>query len=283
MSETFLGAAPGTAGDAVVLGVPFDHGSIYSAGCAQAPSTLRSLTAGERAAGGIWDYTTRTKVLRRLRLSDAGDVSYGASIPRARYFAAVEDQAAAIARRAILVGLGGDHSVTLPLARGVARARGKLQIVQLDAHHDYAPVGAGRMPTHSNFVAFLARARAIRRVVQVGVRGFSSYLPRRPPRVVDVPLAALADSLEPGVPTYLTIDTDAFDPSIAPAVIHPMPDGLGWRDLDAVLDAIFARGCPIVAVDWTEYNPTLEARSHPTGMAIVFALIRILARLERRG
>lgn len=281
MNGTFLGAKPGTAGDAVVLGVPFDHGSIHSAGCAQAPATLRSLTAEERAADGIWDFATRSRVLSKMRLSDFGDVAYGASFPRTGYFGAVESAAARIARRAILVGLGGDHSVTLPLARGVARAHGPLQIVQLDAHHDYAPVRPGRMPTHSNFVTFLARVRAIRRIVQVGVRGYSSYLPRRPARVVDVRLGALAAALDPGVPTYLTIDTDAFDPSIAPAVVHPLPGGLAWSDLDIVLDAIFERGCPIVAVDWTEYNPMLDRSSHPTGMAIVFALIRILARLEK--
>ncbi|KFA94042.1 arginase family protein [Archangium violaceum] len=280
--EGFLGAAVGTGGDVVVIGVPFEQGSVQSAGCAQAPSTLRALTRGESISAGIWDYASRRRIIQGLSLSDAGDFEYRASIPRGTYFRTLEDFTSTLASEGrIPLGFGGDHSVTLPLARGVAKAHGRIQVVQLDAHHDYAPVARGRLPTHSNFVSFLARSPGIHRVVQLGVRGYSSWLPRRPRGVIDVPLADAADAIEPGLETYLTIDTDAFDPTLAPAVVHPMPGGLTWADLDQVLTLLARRRCAIVGLDWTEYNPTLEGRNFPTGIAIVHALIRVLGALDR--
>lgn len=283
MSGTFFGAPASTEGDVVVVGVPFDHGSIYSSGCRSGAATLRALTAAESVHDGIYDFRTRKKIVSRLRVGDLGDFSYRASQLKSAYFDEVEACAEGLARQgSVLLGLGGDHSVTLPLATGVARGRGRLQILQLDAHHDHAELSEHSQPTHSNFIGFLARVPEIERIVQVGVRGYSSMVPARLAKVEERSLEDAVTALEPGVPTYVTIDTDAFDPSIAPAVVHPLPDGLRWRDLDLLLGQLIEKRCPIVGLDWTEYNPDLEARSHPTGIAISFALARAMSALERQ-
>lgn len=280
---TFLGAAPGSNGDVVVIGLPYCHGSARGGGTMHGPGTLRLLTRGESIDDGIWDYRTRTQIIRRLRVADYGDIPYRASLSRRHWFDQVESLAHELAQRGIVpLALGGDHTITLPMARGVARALGRIQVVQLDAHHDYAPIHSDTHPTHSNFIAFLAAHPGIARIIQVGVRGYSSYLPVAPQNVVDCPLHEVGAHIEPEVPTYLTIDTDALDPCLAPAVMHPQPGGLTWDDVDRVIFTLIERGCPIVGVDWTEYDPELEGPAHPTGIAVVAALVRVLASIERQ-
>lgn len=283
MTGTLFGAEASTRGDVVVVGVPFDHGSVFSSGCRKAAATLRSLTAGEDIGAGIYDFSTREKIVSKLKVGDLGDFSYRSSLLRSAYFEEVERCTEGLARQgSVVLGLGGDHSVTLPLATGVAKGLGKLQILQLDAHHDYAPLHEESQPTHSNFVGFLARVPEVTKIVQVGVRGYSSMLPSGVDKAVERRVEDAAEALEPGVPTYVTVDLDAFDPTIAPAVVHALPGGLAWADLDTMLAALIDRGCPIVGFDWTEYNPELDGKNYPTGIAITHALVRALSALERQ-
>ena len=283
MNTTLWGATPGMQGDVVVIGAPFAHGSSRGGGLIHAPTTLRALTQGERIDRGLWDYATRRCVVQHLRLADCGDIVHRASMSRDTWWAQVEAVAHAVAvSGAIPLGLGGDHTITLPMVTGVARALGHLQVVQLDAHHDYTCLGSDTRPTHSNFVSFLATRPGIDRIVQIGVRGYSSFRPDPPAGVIEACVNTLSSLLIPGVPVYLTIDTDAFDPMLAPAVGHPIPGGLTWKDLDVVLEGIFELSCSVVGADWTEYDPDLDGRNHQTGTAITLALVRILSLIERQ-
>ena len=216
-----------------------------------------------------------------LRVGDIGDYIYRPSMDRSEYLHSVEECAEQLAKQRIVpLGLGGDHTVTLPLATGVADAYGEIQVLQLDPHHDYSELPKGVAPTHSNFISFLTRSRRIRKVVQVGVRGFSSLLPSAPRGVVQSTVAGLPTCLEKGVPVYVTIDTDALDPSLAHAVSHPLPRGLTWDQLDTIAKALLEIDCPVVGIDWTEYDPDLDTPNFRTGMGIVCALIRLLQVVE---
>ena len=280
-SGTLWGAAPGDGGNVVVFGVPFVHGVARGGGMFHAPDTLRLLTAGERIAEGIWDYSCRRRVIERLCVSDHGNIVHRASMRRSLWFAKVEGITHALAKRgAIPLGIGGDHTVALPLASGVAGAHGSVQVVHLDAHHDYTPIFPETCPTHSNFIGFLAARPDVERIVQVGLRGYSSLLPVPMEKVVQTSVEEMKSVLQAGVPVYLSIDTDVFDPSIAPAVWHPLPMGLSLADLDRILRTITGLGCPIVGVDWSEYDPELDGKNYPTGNVIVIALISILAAIE---
>ncbi|MCB9765940.1 MAG: arginase family protein [Alphaproteobacteria bacterium] len=281
--STLFGAPSGDEGQVVALGVAFAHGAARGGGVLHAPSTLRGLTASERLSEGILDYATDALVLSSLRLSDLGDLVHRASWPHRDFFDLVEATAVTLARQGkVVLGLGGDHAVSLPLARGVARAIGGLQVLQLDAHHDLAPLRPDSLPTHSNFVSFLARCPEVERVVQVGVRGYSSLRPEPTPGVVRSTVAGLAEALAPGVPVYLTVDSDAFDPSVLPAVRHPLPEGLTLGDLDRVLETVRRLDLPLVGADWTEYDVDLDPITLRSGQVVVFGLVRLLAALQRQ-
>lgn len=281
--STFFGSPAGDQGKVVALGVRFSHGSARGGGTLHAPMSLRSLTAAEEYETGLWDYASGKRILDGLSLSDAGDLTHRASCSPVDFFSAVEARIYALSRAArVPLCIGGDHSITLPAVRGVARAIGPVQIVQLDAHHDDTPVEAGSLPTHSNFVSFLLHIPQVLKVVQVGVRGYSSIPPRAHGKLHRCTPSQVCGLLDPAVPVYLTIDSDAFDPSFLPAVRHPMPLGLSLSDLDVVLDAVQTSNARVVGVDWTEYDPDLDQANYQSAQFILFGLLRTLACIERQ-
>lgn len=55
---------------------------------------------------------------------------------------------------------------------------------------------------------------------------------------------------------YLTIDIDVFDPSVAPAVGHPEPDGIFWFQFQELLKEVFKS--KVVGLDLVEIEPIEE-------------------------
>ena len=274
---TLLGSTAGSEGQIVVMGFPFDHGTEHRMGSHAAPAALRlhSNALGLRD-GALWDAAERRSLCAEASISDLGDLLYRADEPRSAYLDRLREvsaKAAAAGKRPL--SLGGDHLITLPIVQGLLGTHPELQVVQIDAHSDYAVVRETALPTHATFVAHLLRDTGVRRVIQIGVRGVI-HLPRpMPERLLQIGVAELEAALLPGVPVYLTIDTDGFDPSLAPAVGYPSPGGLRWCDLTAILQVLRRHQAGLVGADWVEYNPEYDTRNNATATAIVMALAHV--------
>jgi arginase family enzyme len=281
--DTLFGVHSGTDGKTLVVGVPFDHGSTHFPGSALGPQILRHLSSDLRAKDGtLIDLGSGKHFLDAGQITDLGDIPYSACRGRERYLSDLEQLAYALIRenkRPLF--LGGDHLISLPLIRGVARATGGLQVIQIDAHTDCAPVKSDDLPTHANFIAFLNEEKAVDSIVQIGVRGLTSSEARLPTKVQSLRNAEeLSSILVPGLPVYLTVDTDGFDPALFTAVGHPEPEGLEPRALEAILSEIHSAGCPIVGVDWTEYNPQFDTKNYFCGRMILRQIARILRSMQ---
>ena len=102
--------------------------------------------------------------------------------------------------------------------------------------------------------------------VQVGIRSLSAEEAKAIPRlntkiywakdIARLPLkswvAKVLEDLNPNV--YLTIDLDAFDPSVVPATGTPEPGGLDWYQITALIRAV-ASHKKIVGMDVVELLP----------------------------
>jgi len=146
----------------------------------------------------------------------------------------------------LLAVLGGEHTISAGVARGLARAVGadKLVAVQIDAHADLRDTYEHTPWSHA---CAARRIQEVCPVFQIGIRNLSAeeeVFRRGCSRVKTVFaeeavesntfLTSLADFVR-GMDVYLTIDLDGLDPSIMPAVGTPEPGGLSWsRTLDAV-------------------------------------------------
>lgn len=277
---TLFGCETGVGGRVVVIGLPYDRGTAPGcAGSAAAPQVLRRLSAPEVLRvkqGSLYDLGRREIVFPGHMISDLGDLRYRPSQSDDEYLEFVAHAITLVAcEDKCPLLLGGDHLVTLFALRGLAQAGRRVQVVQLDAHHDYDIVEPGERPTHATFVSFIAAEGLAERVIQIGVRGLSWGAPPVPSAVVSVTLADLRAALLPGVDVYLTIDTDAFDPSVAPAVHYPEPSGLTFAEFSEVLDVLVAAKLRGAGADWTEYSPALDAANHLTGRLILHGLARI--------
>lgn len=241
-----------------LLGIPWDEKSSFQRGAANGPAAIRAAFRSDST--NTWNEDVADVA---VLLEDAGDLSLEGSpdVPAQIALAATE----LLTRRARPVFLGGDHGVTVPLARGVHRAIGPVTVLHFDAHPDlYAELGGDRY-SHACPITRILEEGLAGRVVQCGIRTMNREQEEQARRF-GVEVVAMRAGLEamrravervPG-PLYLSLDLDSLDPAFAPGVSHPEPGGLATRDLVSLIQAIPAGS--LVAADIVELNPSNDLR-----------------------
>lgn len=185
--------------------------------------------------------------------------------------AAVAAIAAAVAEAArsgkLVVGLGGEHTVSVGFGRGLLQALGgPITVVQIDAHCDLRDSYEGSPYSHACIARRLLEEEGIEQVLQLGIRSLSpeeiSFARMHPDRVriwfsEDVHAggwqAELISRIR-GRRVYLTIDVDGLDPSIVPATGTPEPDGLTWAETLTILRTV-AHAANVIGLDCVELAP----------------------------
>lgn len=169
----------------------------------------------------------------------------------------------------LVLGLGGEHSISPAIVRGVRRAHpAALTVVQIDAHADLRDSYEGERCSHA-----CAMRRILEEnpgpVVQIGIRSFSReeaefmrvaqgrvnvFTMKRIGETGHADLLRQIRGLVKGRDVYLSIDVDGLDPSVVPATGTPEPGGLSWRQaLDIVVTV--AGASRLVAMDCVELAP----------------------------
>jgi agmatinase len=235
-----------------LIGLPYDASSSYLRGSAAAPPLIR---AALRSSAGN-HYTERGADLSQL--SDAGDIlmSEDAATARGQIETAI---AAVVSTNLVPIALGGDHSITYPIMRAVAKQHRSITILHIDAHGDlYDDFESDRF-SHACPFARIMEEGLCDRLVQVGIRTLTPHQRDQIRRfgVDTIEMQHFAGGARPAVtgPVYLSIDIDGLDPAFAPGVSHREPGGLTVRD---VLTMIHGVGGPIVGADVVEFNPSQD-------------------------
>jgi arginase family enzyme len=118
--------------DVALLGIPYDGGTSYRSGARFGPRAVREQSSLIRP----WNPVLKVHPFERLKVADCGDVDV-VPISIERTHAQIEakiDQVVAAGARPLSVG--GDHSITLPILRALAKRHGPLAVVHFDAHPD---------------------------------------------------------------------------------------------------------------------------------------------------
>lgn len=266
----FLG--PETAGgdeSVLVLTVPVELTTSYLPGTARAPEAILE------ASRQIELYNSAVGV--DLEGAGIATVRTGAR-DRAGLAAFIEANRGEIAG-SFHVFIGGEHSITPWILE--AMDYGEIGIVWLDAHADLREEYLGDSQSHA-----CAARNSLRfgPIVEIGVRSFS-----RAERDfiaagsgVDV-LRSWNEQARRAVEAlprrvYLSLDFDAFDPSVIRALGTPEPGGLGWNDFTGILDHLF-RSKEIVGMDAVELCPSPQdaASSFIAAKAVYEAVSRHMA------
>jgi len=270
------GATEGTRG-AVVIPVPYDGTSTWHKGADAGPEAL--LRASE--AVELYDIETarepwRDGVRTLPALVCPADPVALSSVVR-RVVAEVLDAGE------LPVVIGGEHSVTVGAVEAAADRFEDLTVLQIDAHADTREEYEGS--TH-NHACVMARARERCPIVQVGIRAVDAgEMPGLDPARVfwahDI-IPAVDDSWMDEVLSllsrnvYVTIDLDAFDPSLIPATGTPEPGGLGWYEVNRLLRRV-ARAGRVVGFDVVELLPA--EGHHASAFAAAKLVYRFLAEI----
>jgi len=166
----------------------------------------------------------------------------------------------------IPVVLGGEHSVSYAPVKVLAEKHPGLQVVHFDAHADLKDDYLGEKWSH---------ATVMKRIAQLGV----DYC-QKGVRILDDEEKALVRDTEPkkGVPTYISIDLDVLDPSVAPGVGTPEPNGMIYSELLSELKGLLD-STRVVGLDIVELSPPYDVG----GITAVTAANLLLNMLTDRG
>jgi agmatinase len=246
-----------------LIGVPYDEKSSFLRGTASAPPLIRE--ALRSPAGNSW-----TEALHDLDapsgLTDAGDLTLGTD---ATARSQIEDGIARVlADNCAPIALGGDHAVTYPIMRAIARKWPGLTLVLIDAHPDLYDEFDGDRYSHATPFARILEERLVRRLVMIGIRAANRHQREQAKRfgVETIDMRAWAAGERPQLegPIYLSLDLDGIDPAFAPGVSHRDPGGLTVRD---VLSLIGSLPSPFVGADVVEYNPVQDVNGATAAVA----------------
>jgi len=238
-----------------LIGLPYDAGSSFLRGAAQAPPLIRSALVSP--ASNAWS-EAGADTGAPGSLEDAGDLALPPAPAEAR--AAIESGIRALLKRGRSpIALGGDHSITYPVLRAVRPFFAGLTVLHFDAHPDlYDEFGRDRF-SHACPFSRVMEERLADRLVQVGIRTANAPQRAQAARyaVEAIDMRAWTSGARPAVsgPVYLSIDLDVLDPAFAPGVSHREPGGLSVRDVLGVIQALPA---PIAGADIVEFNPTQD-------------------------
>ena len=266
--------------DVAVLGAPFDFGTQWRSGARFGPRAVREAsTLFSFGHAGAYDHEDDAIYLGEdVRIVDMGDADI-VHTDTDRSHANIETGVrAALNASALPVTIGGDHSINIPCIRAFDD-QGDIHILQIDAHLDFVDERHGVRHGHGNPMRRAAEQSYVTGLTQVGIRNVSStaregYEDARSmgSDILSVRQArsfgpqGVIDRIPAGARVYITIDIDAFCPSIAPGTGTPSHGGFLYYDVLEMLQ-IVAKQHEIVGIDLVEVAPDYD----PTGSTAILA------------
>jgi len=241
-----------------VLPLPYDGTATWQRGTARGPQAILDASA----ALEYYDIETGTEPYR-AGLVTMAPVSPAAT-PEATVARIREVTDELLAAGKTVVGLGGEHSVTIGLVQAHAARFPGLSVLQIDAHTDTRDTYEGSTCNHA---CVMARVAELCDYVQVGIRSMdaaetANLRPGRTFFAHDHDEAAVLAAVEKDLqdPLYITIDLDALDPSEMPATGTPEPGGLRYRQVTSLLREVCKRR-RVVGFDVVELMPLPDLRA----------------------
>ena len=236
-----------------IIGVPFDSTTSYHSGSRLGPIVVRE------ASFGFEKFNTNFNKDLTTNFYDFGDVNV---VPGncEKTCKIVEDTVLELNGLDIKpIIIGGEHSVSIGAIKALYEKYGKLTVVHLDAHRDLAFDFIGEKYSHATVMRRVHEFGAD--LVQIGIRSsskseddfvkstyniqtFKNKDVHKHMDAIEYYLTNIDD------PIYVSIDMDVFDPTIAPSVGNPTPEGLYVSEVETILETICHKN--VVGMDVVE-------------------------------
>lgn len=255
---------PFESADYVFLGVPFDVTSTYRTGARFAPNAIR------QASLNIETYSFRTGIdTENLQLHDLGDLDISTDTTQTleRLKLVTKDLVEAGKTPVII---GGEHTITLGIMKGLRDKASETAMVSFDAHLDLRNEFSGVKLSHTTFMRRINEEVKLARIIEVGTRAVCKeeldyaqkvgieFFTAQQIRTEGIKQIGkqLNEKLAKHKSIYLSVDVDVLDPAYAPAVQNPEPEGL---ELHTLLDIAY-KICDkrMIGFDLVEITPIFD-------------------------
>ncbi|TBU28994.1 agmatinase [Dichomitus squalens] len=317
-----FGADFETGYDVAVLGAPFDTATSFRPGARFGPNGIRQ---GARRLG-----IDRINVPAKIRITDHLDVVDCGDVPMVLTDNKVALRQLELANAALLsktslrsyegksiakdgqfhprvLTLGGDHTITLPLLRGVAGVYGPVSVIHFDSHLDTwkpkqlvdgpwlpdeeIPVSHGSYFWYAHKEGLLAPNHSN---IHVGIRGAINswqdydddyavdFIISHAWEAEDIGWRGIVEKIKATVgdnPVYISLDIDVLDPGVAPATGTPEIGGFTTREIKKILQGL--SGLKVVGADIVEVAPGYDTQDEITSIAAANIGWEILALMAK--
>ena len=282
--------------DACFVGIPMDHGTSNRSGTRHGPRQIRAESCMLRP----YNMATGAAPFEHLQVADIGDVPINTFDLKKTVDIITAHYDGILAHGAIPLTLGGDHTLTWPILRSVAKKHGPVALIHIDAHADINDTMFGEKVAHGCPFRRAWEDGCLQndKVFQIGLRG-TGYSPddfnwgrTKGWTVVQAedlwykslaPLMADIRAKIGNTPTYLTYDIDSLDPAFAPGTGTVEVGGLSiWQALEIV------RGCAglnLVGADLVEVSPPYDTTGNTAliGANLLYEMLCVLPGVPQRG
>lgn len=278
--------------DIGMIGIPYDGGLTCRTGARHGPREVRNESSMMRAINVV----TNVRPFDLARVADIGDVQFSNMFSQASVVADIEKFYDAIADAGVIpLGIGGDHSVTYPILKALAKKHQQpLAIIHVDAHTDTWAEYKGSKFHHGSPFRLATEEGLIdpTKTVQIGIRGGQNhaeglnYSRDNGMRVItieefdDLGWKAVVKEARRVVgdhQVYLTFDIDGLDPVYAPGTGTPEAGGITMREAQRMLREL--AGLNYIGGDMVEVSPPLDPSGVTAlnGATIAFEILCLLA------
>ena len=279
--------------DAIFVGIPLDIGTSNRSGTRFGPREIRNESVLLRP----YNMGTGAAPFEHLNVADFGDIATNpynlmdsVRIIEQTYHSLLQHQV-------IPLGIGGDHTVTLPILRAMHKKYGAVGLIHVDAHADINDNMFGEKIAHGTTFRRAQEEGLLlaHKVVQIGLRGSGygaedfNWSRGQGFKVVAIE-ACWQRSLEPlmaeirtqmaDIPVYLSFDIDSIDPAFAPGT--GTPEIAGLTTIQALQIIRGCRGLNIVGGDLVEVSPPYDTTGNTALLAanLLFEMLCVLPQVH---
>jgi len=257
--------------DIAIFGIPWDGGTTNRPGARHGPRQIRDQSALMRKVHPVLGLSP----FALANCADLGDCPVN-PLQIEPTLAQIEQFVDAMVNKNIMpLAAGGDHLVSLPVLRALAKKHGPMGMVHFDAHTDtWDRYFGGCKYTHGTPFRRAIEEGVLdpKRIVQIGIRGglysehdddwglaqgirvmrIEEFYDQGVDRAQQVAREVVGDQ-----PTYISFDVDCLGPVFAPGTGTPEIGGLTTHEAQRMVRGL--RGLNMTGADLVEVSPPFDA------------------------
>lgn len=252
--------------DFAVAGVPWDGATSYRTGQRLGPDAIRKVSVTLRP----YNLGLDVDIFEHCSGIDFGDLPVVAGYIEETYARIEAALSPLIAAGVVPVLMGGDHSITLPELRAVAKARGPVALIHFDSHTDTNDQYFGKPYYHGSPFRRAVEENILlaEKSIQIGMRG-SVYAKEAyedsaelgfkvitMSAIREMGIGKLIETVRDRVGrqrVFVTFDIDVVDPAFAPGTGTPEIGGFTSEEAIALVRGL--RGLNFAGFDVVEVLP----------------------------